>query len=530
MHSDCPDFDLCENCEALPIAVHPRAHPLLKLRDATTIIPTLRAEPLFGSTRPQARDNSIDRSVPSISENGQIRNAVEDLVYQPPSPFFFRSETGTGGCNSPTEYHRPLTPPSPPPFSHEPPSPPLSIPGALPNAFNLPLFTPTSPILHSPILPQTEEPQRRSPSPSPPTPLWKRMSLPPLPPPPPVPYNITPVRRNFRAEMSESLRQNLSWHRRFSQVDTSTQHSEFDRVFMPPAPSRPFDDRDSVPSPPLPGEWRPFPTVPSRHGSQDSLRGEPSHQMENQPRFEDQPITLPPIRSTDSSGFWPEGFQEMRHLMNSIPSFGREFRSFFEDSRPVANENTLATPFPEESPLGREALLNSPPPTDRPYQPENAARSLAAILNNRPDPVETKPTFVEDRSQAEAAFPELPDLNSSTAQVSDFDMLIAEFVADRSVPDGQEFPPGAEFMKSWSMRNTGRKAWPKDTELVFVAGEDLSSGEKGKPIKVGTVQPGETIDLWTGELKAPDVPGKYVGYYRLRDEMGNLFGDSIWLE
>ncbi|KAG8974064.1 hypothetical protein FRB90_009844, partial [Tulasnella sp. 427] len=30
-HPSCPDFDLCENCEALPQAVHPRSHPLLKL-------------------------------------------------------------------------------------------------------------------------------------------------------------------------------------------------------------------------------------------------------------------------------------------------------------------------------------------------------------------------------------------------------------------------------------------------------------------------------------------------------------------
>lgn len=32
MHSACPDYDLCADCEALPIPVHPRNHPLLKIR------------------------------------------------------------------------------------------------------------------------------------------------------------------------------------------------------------------------------------------------------------------------------------------------------------------------------------------------------------------------------------------------------------------------------------------------------------------------------------------------------------------
>lgn len=32
LHPSCPDYDLCENCEALPIAVHPSSHALIKVR------------------------------------------------------------------------------------------------------------------------------------------------------------------------------------------------------------------------------------------------------------------------------------------------------------------------------------------------------------------------------------------------------------------------------------------------------------------------------------------------------------------
>jgi hypothetical protein len=40
MHPSCPDYDLCAGCEALPIAVHPDLHPLLKVKTANTVIPT----------------------------------------------------------------------------------------------------------------------------------------------------------------------------------------------------------------------------------------------------------------------------------------------------------------------------------------------------------------------------------------------------------------------------------------------------------------------------------------------------------
>jgi len=112
--------------------------------------------------------------------------------------------------------------------------------------------------------------------------------------------------------------------------------------------------------------------------------------------------------------------------------------------------------------------------------------------------------------------------------------LKAEFIADRSIPDGQVIAPGAEFLKAWVMRNTGNRAWPEGTELVFVAGESLAKDSDALhpklAVSVGTVQPSEQIDLWTGELKAPEVPGRYVSYYRLRDGEGNIFGQSIWLD
>lgn len=42
MHPSCPDFDLCRNCEAMPMAVHPVNHPMLKIRVPLTSTETLK--------------------------------------------------------------------------------------------------------------------------------------------------------------------------------------------------------------------------------------------------------------------------------------------------------------------------------------------------------------------------------------------------------------------------------------------------------------------------------------------------------
>ncbi|EIM92871.1 uncharacterized protein STEHIDRAFT_136582 [Stereum hirsutum FP-91666 SS1] len=108
----------------------------------------------------------------------------------------------------------------------------------------------------------------------------------------------------------------------------------------------------------------------------------------------------------------------------------------------------------------------------------------------------------------------------------------AAFIEDNNIPDGQIFPPGAEFVKSWRMKNEGSRAWPQETKLVFIAGDQMGSMGSGKigSKRVGTVMPGDEVDVWTGELKAPEIPGRYMGYWRLSDGQGKQFGHSIWVE
>jgi next-to-BRCA1 protein 1 len=185
---------------------------------------------------------------------------------------------------------------------------------------------------------------------------------------------------------------------------------------------------------------------------------------------------------------------------------------------------SLQEPAVMDSPLTGEALLS------RPAEPEMAQtnkaptsfnHSLAALLNGYESEAEETTPLVAAPVVEESAPVRAPTPLG----------LRAGFIIDVTLPDGQNFPPGAEFMKCWKMANSGGVPWPAETELVYVAGEPLAR-EHGGPqnVVVGSLEVGEELDLWTGELKAPETPGRYVSYWRLRDGQGNLFGESIWIE
>lgn len=82
------------------------------------------------------------------------------------------------------------------------------------------------------------------------------------------------------------------------------------------------------------------------------------------------------------------------------------------------------------------------------------------------------------------------------------DPLRARFICDINIPDGQVFPPGAEFVKSWRMINEGTTDWPELTELVFVAGDRMAPFESSlKTVRVGSVKAGAEVEVVSGEMK-----------------------------
>jgi len=101
-------------------------------------------------------------------------------------------------------------------------------------------------------------------------------------------------------------------------------------------------------------------------------------------------------------------------------------------------------------------------------------------------------------------------------------------LGDATDPNGrQTFPPGAEFVKSWRMRNNGTQEWPDTTELVFTGGDAMA--QDLTPVPIGSVKPGAEVEVSSRLLKAPELPGNYLSCWSLRTQRYVIFGDALWV-
>jgi next-to-BRCA1 protein 1 len=86
--------------------------------------------------------------------------------------------------------------------------------------------------------------------------------------------------------------------------------------------------------------------------------------------------------------------------------------------------------------------------------------------------------------------------------------------------------PQQQFVKIWKMRNEGTVAWPENTRLSYVGGDRLSNVEA---VPVPVIEPGAEVDIAV-DMTAPNLPGRYVGYYRLLTPDGTRFGQRVWVD
>lgn len=96
------------------------------------------------------------------------------------------------------------------------------------------------------------------------------------------------------------------------------------------------------------------------------------------------------------------------------------------------------------------------------------------------------------------------------------------FVKDVTVPDDAEMSPGEKFTKTWRLKNTGSCTWTSGYDLVFDHGDSMGAPPSVQ-ITTGTIAPGQEVDV-SVELTAPDDPGTYQGYFKLRSTEGIVFG------
>ncbi|MBV6394774.1 MAG: hypothetical protein HFACDABA_00342 [Anaerolineales bacterium] len=102
----------------------------------------------------------------------------------------------------------------------------------------------------------------------------------------------------------------------------------------------------------------------------------------------------------------------------------------------------------------------------------------------------------------------------------------AIWVQDITVPDGTPMAPGQAFTKTWLFKNVGTCTWTPTFKIAF-AGIGIPMG--GQPTPIGkTVAPNEQIQI-SVSLVAPTTSGDVESRWKLQDDSGNWFGETVWV-
>lgn len=450
LHPDCPDFDLCEACEALPIPVHPVKHTLAKIRakDAyipTISVPTTETEPL----RERVADSTIACQTEEIELVPDTASGVTAELTTTVDP------TAEPTGNVPDNLHEAqgyapvyeYPPSSDMMCFYVPPSSQISrVSSVLDYADPIPSIPPLIPA--SWTSPELDW-RWRSPSPG---------------------LMVIPQASSEQINVSSTLSPQAQ-----ELVASDTVES------MPPAP---------------PAELRPA----YIYDRQISPVSSPKVDMHIATALAaEEPIAIPGALSSSASTsgptahevdwqqIWPEVTTVLKHLLNPpspAPERTATMPGALEEGSEDSKQETEVVPDQQtvnESPLAAEALLSRPTSLEGPEMVERprVAMRLSDYL------VSTSP---------------------SNSPVLPHSLQVA-CVQSNNIPDGQQFPPGAEFVKSWRMRNDGQVPWPEETALVFVAGERLATHEGAvNRMPIGSVQPGEETEMSCAEMKVCSLP------------------------
>jgi hypothetical protein len=106
--------------------------------------------------------------------------------------------------------------------------------------------------------------------------------------------------------------------------------------------------------------------------------------------------------------------------------------------------------------------------------------------------------------------------------VTKFCTASATFISE-TVPDGTIVSPGAQFLKTWTIQNSGTCTWDSTWKFAYYSG-DLMGGTPGG-YSLPVTPPGKNMQF-SISLIAPTDYGTYTGYWKLESPYGCVFGDS----
>ncbi|KAG8739282.1 hypothetical protein FRC10_005810 [Ceratobasidium sp. 414] len=464
IHPSCPDFDICERCEALPIRVHPETHAFVKLRSHIAQYDGLKS--LFSF----AAYGQVPQSERAATPTPVLRMPDSDLVrILPVGPI--------GPSTEPTTATEMFHTASPSPIV------PLSTLGC-------------TIVPHTTIVPSLPQ------SPAPPSPFVQSPS--PIPSPPPIPSPLL-----TQALVTEKTLVD-SWSAASSSAKLDEHVVHHSNMYKPS-----YDAPVAV----RPAAEVPQPIArPRRQSSQARSETSVSSSVVHIVTV-DEERDLEAPQMTLATNSRPVSFP-------SVPVYEPEPVAVAESvmSEPVEiSDVTMSASVATLQHISLPALPESGLPSLIPVYPESTSHAGPQLI----------PVFVAAERRRERSLSRASTPVSSISVISvpsDPVILSAEFVEDKSIPDGQVVSGGAEFAKVWRMRNDGLVAWPLGTTISFVGGHSmLAKPDMVHCVISGDFTPGKEIDVDV-EMKAPENPGRYISYWRLKTPEGEAFGARVWCD
>ena len=163
--------------------------------------------------------------------------------------------------------------------------------------------------------------------------------------------------------------------------------------------------------------------------------------------------------------------------------------------------------------------LSGEPATSTPIadQPTATVQATpeAATSGQTPPTEQAAPTTAPQATTAPAATP--------TPEGCTFG---ASYMADITIPDDTVFAPGATFVKTWRIKNSGTCEWEAGMKLTFVSGDPLGGPAT---VDVPVVALNSPVDI-SVNFVAPAAPGTYRSNWRMQSPDGTQFGSTLYVQ
>lgn len=103
---------------------------------------------------------------------------------------------------------------------------------------------------------------------------------------------------------------------------------------------------------------------------------------------------------------------------------------------------------------------------------------------------------------------------------------MARFVADVTIEDGTVIQPGANFTKTWRIRNSGTTTWKDGYRLQHIRDRRFNAPES---VPLPPAAPGEIVDV-SVPMQAPTQSGTFRSTWQPRNPSGQFFDFEMYAE